>query len=46
MERLNAFTIRENTESVNLLKRLGFTFVTTASLSGVVHDLYRISLNG
>ena len=44
MERLNAFTLRENTDSVRLLKRLGFTFVTTAPLSGVIHDLYRISL--
>lgn len=44
MEKLNAFTIRENTDSVNLLKRLGFHFVSTAPLGTVMHDLYRIDL--
>ncbi len=44
MERLNAFTIRKNTDSVNLLKRLGFHFVTTAPLGNVMHDLYQIVL--
>lgn len=44
MDRLNAFTIRENTDSVNLLKRLGFRFVTTAPLGNVMHDLYQVIL--
>ena len=41
MERLNAFTIRENTDSVRLLKRLGFVFEETVSLNGEKHDRYR-----
>lgn len=44
MERLNAFTIRENTDSIRLLKRLGFQFVKPAPLGDVMHDLYRIIL--
>ena len=42
--RLNAFTIRENTDSVKLLKRLGFSFVQEVLLNDVAHDLYRITL--
>ncbi|MBO4902762.1 MAG: GNAT family N-acetyltransferase [Lachnospiraceae bacterium] len=41
MDVINAFTIHENTECVNLLTRLGFRYVSTADIRGGVHDLYR-----
>ncbi len=44
MTDLNAFTIRENTDSVRLLERLGFSFAEEASLNGVPHDRYTIRL--
>lgn len=44
MERLNAFTIRENTDSVKLLQRLGFHFTEEVLLGDVRHDRYRIIL--
>lgn len=44
LERLNAFTIRENTDSVKLLERLGFVFAEEVLLNNVRHDRYRITL--
>lgn len=44
MHALNAFTIRENADSIRLLKRLGFSFVQEAELDGTKHDRYRIIL--
>lgn len=44
MQSLNAFTLRENKDSVRLLEHLGFRYDSKASLGGVWHDLYRIQL--
>ncbi|MCR5222600.1 MAG: GNAT family N-acetyltransferase [Lachnospiraceae bacterium] len=45
MSGLNAFTIRQNHDSVRLLKRLGFHFEDTAVLFGKEHDRYFIELS-
>lgn len=45
MSALNAFTIRQNHDSVRLLKRLGFHFEDTAVLFGKEHDRYFIELS-
>ena len=44
IEKLNAFTIRENTDSVRLLKRLGFHFIQEVTLGDTKHDRYGITL--
>ncbi len=41
MDTINAFTLHDNADSVKLLKRLGFKYVSKKDLSGVQYDLYR-----
>ncbi len=42
MESLNAFTVKENTASVNLLKKLGFTYIEEIMIDGKPHQRYNI----